>query len=260
MNSVVESTSTGAATPVADPIEEARRLLSLATDHSVALRVLGGVAIALVVAPDQPLLPRTYQDIDLITEKGSQRSVAELLVTAGYTGDDEFNAFNSHRRLLYFDPAHQRQVDVFVGAFSMCHRIPIEGRLLDAPETIPLPELLLTKLQIVELNSKDLTDILTLLYYCAPGGSDTPTRMSFHRVGECCAVDWGLWRTAMINIDRLTGSLHELDLQPDARERLRGVLVSLSEALESAPKSSRWRLRARVGDRVRWYEAPEDVT
>jgi hypothetical protein len=27
--------------------------------------------------------------------------------------------------------------------------------------------------------------------------------------------------------------------------------------METAPKTLRWRLRARVGDRLRWYELPE---
>jgi hypothetical protein len=216
------------------------------------VRVLGGVAIALAVAPDEPVLPRSYQDIDLITPRGSQREVADLLVEAGYAGDDEFNSFNSHRRLLYFDHEHGRQVDVFVGAFSMCHEIPLEGRLLAAEETLPVPELLLTKLQIFKLNDKDLRDIVNLLYHRADG-------LDFALVGERCAADWGLWRTTTMNVERIAQALDDLGLSPEAREHLAGRVGLLSAALESAPKTRRWKLRARIGDRVRWYEDPEDV-
>jgi hypothetical protein len=238
--------------PLADPIDEARRLLGFASEREVQVRVLGGVAIALAVAPDVPVLPRGYQDIDLITPRGGQRAVADLLVEAGYTGDDEFNSFNSHRRLLYFDPANDRKVDVFVGAFSMCHEIPLEDRLLAAEDTLPVPELLLTKLQIVELNSKDLRDIVTLLYHRADG-------LDFALVGERCAADWGLWRTTTMNVERITEALDDLGLSQEARERLEARVGLLSAALESAPKTRRWKLRARIGDRVRWYEDPEDV-
>jgi hypothetical protein len=238
--------------PLADPIDEARRLLGLASERDVQVRALGGVAIALAVAPDAPVLARSYQDIDLITPRGNQRAVADLLVEAGYAGDDEFNSFNSHRRLLYLDAAHERQVDVFVGTFAMCHEIPLGDRLLAAEETLPVPELLLTKLQIFELNGKDLRDIVNLLYHRADG-------VDFALVGERCAADWGLWRTATMNVDRTGEALADLDLAEDARERVRARVRLLAAALESAPKTRRWRLRARIGDRVRWYEDPEDV-
>ncbi len=238
--------------PLADPIDEARRLLELASERAVEVRVLGGVAIALTVAPDEPVLPRSYQDIDLITPRGGQRAVADLLVEAGYEGDDEFNSFNSHRRLLFLDTAHERQVDVFVGTFSMCHEIPMGDRLLAAEQTIPVPELLLTKLQIVELNSKDLRDIVNLLNHSADG-------VDLALVGETCAADWGLWRTTTMNVTHVVEALDDLDLPQEAREQVRSRAGLLSAALESAPKTRRWKLRARIGDRVRWYEDPEDV-
>jgi hypothetical protein len=238
--------------PLADPIDEARRLLALARDRDVDVRVLGGVAVALAIAPDDPVLPRTFQDIDLIAPRGSQRAVADVLVEAGYTGDDEFNSFNSHRRLLYIDTAHGRQVDVFIGAFSMCHEIPLDDRLLAAEETLPVPELLLTKLQIFKLNDKDLRDIVNLLHHRADG-------VDFALVGERCAADWGLWRTTTMNVERTAGALDDLGLPDHARDQVHARVALLSAALESAPKSRRWKLRARIGDRVRWYEDPEDI-
>lgn len=254
----MRSASTAIAT-LADPIAEARRLLALASARAVEVRVLGGVAVALAVAPDEPLLPRTYQDIDLITARGSQSAVADLLAGAGYTGDEEFNTFNSHRRLLYFDQEHERQVDVFVGAFSMCHEIPLEGRLLAADETLPVPELLLTKLQIVKLNSKDLRDVLSLLHHAALSDEDAAQVLGFRQVGEHCAADWGLWRTATMNLERAAAALDDFDLSPKARQRLQTRIDLLAGAVEAAPKTRRWKLRARIGDRVRWYEDPEDV-
>ena len=180
-----------AVSPLQDTVEEARRLLGMAESRLVRLRALGGVAVALSVPAGASLLiPRTYQDIDLIVPKGEQRALGELMAVAGYAPDDEFNAFNGHRRLLYYDAANTRQVDVFVASFSMCHEVPLAGRLLVTDTIIPLAELLLTKLQIVELNTKDVGDILNLIYHHDPGAG-SPGGLEGERVAACCAADWG---------------------------------------------------------------------
>jgi hypothetical protein len=33
----------------------------------------------------------------------------------------------------------------------------------------------------------------------------------------------------------------------------------LQEVADAVPKGIKWKLRANVGDRVRWYEVPEEV-
>jgi hypothetical protein len=247
------------AIPLGDTVEEARRLLGIAQSRSVRVRALGGVAVALSVPAGTPLLiPRAYQDIDLIAPKGEQRPLGELMTVAGYAPDDEFNAFNGHRRLLYYDAANGRQVDIFVATFSMCHEVPLGGRLLVVDTTIPLAELLLTKLQIVELNTKDVGDIVNLLYHHDPAAG-SPEGLEGERVAACCAADWGLWRTATGNLDRATAALDELQLGEGERSVVRGRLDALRGTIDAAPKGRKWKMRARVGERVRWYEEPEEV-
>jgi hypothetical protein len=248
-----------AATPLGDTVEEARRLLGMAQSRSVRLRALGGVAVSLSVPAGTPMLiARTYQDIDLIIPKGEQQALGELMAVAGYVPDDEFNAFNGHRRLLYYDVANNRQVDIFVATFSMCHEVPLADRLLIGDTTIPLAELLLTKLQIVELNTKDVGDILNLLYHHDPAAG-SPGDLEGERVASCCASDWGLWRTATGNLDRATAAVDEFQLGEGERSVLRERLNALRGTIEAAPKSRKWKMRARVGERVRWYEEPEEV-
>jgi hypothetical protein len=141
----------------------------------------------------------------------------------------------------------------------MCHEVPLGGRLLAADRTIPLAELLLTKLQIVELNTKDAGDVLNLIYHHDPAAQDTVDGLDGARVAECCVADWGLWRTATGNLERVAAAMDELQLTPSARDLLSERLQSLRDAIDAAPKSRKWRMRARVGDRVRWYEEPEEV-
>ena len=111
-----------------------------------------------------PAFRRTYADLDFVTTKKGVGATTGLFRGEGYEAQVAFNALHGGERLLFFDNDHDRQVDVFVGAFSMCHKIPLDGRIEVDPVSIPLAELLLTKLQVVQLNEKDVRDALALLH------------------------------------------------------------------------------------------------
>jgi hypothetical protein len=223
----------------------------------VPLRLLGGVAIKLRAPADLPAaFSRSYADLDFVTPKKSAGAAADLFRAEGYTPHVAFNALHGGERLLFFDDENGRQVDVFVGAFSMCHRIPLDDRIEVDPVSIPLAELLLTKLQVIELNEKDVRDALALLHDHPVGVEDGAT-LNGSQVAALCATDWGLWRTITQNLVACRSFADTYDV-PDRRqldERLDAVL----ERIEAEPKSRAWRLRAKVGDRKRWYELPEEV-
>src|SRR5215211_67623 len=149
----------------ADMVEEAVRVAEEAERRDLALRLLGGVAIK-VRARDglEPAFEREYADLDWITKKGKSSQVQQFFEALGYVPQTRFNALYGRERLLFFDEEHDRQVDVLVGSFKMSHEIPLGKRLSLEPLTIPLAELLLTKLQIIELNEKDVRDALAILH------------------------------------------------------------------------------------------------
>jgi hypothetical protein len=240
-------------------LDEARRLLELADTDSVPVRLLGGAAIRLRVPVElPPALMRTYQDLDFMVPKGSTQEVRAFFVNAGYVSSEPFNAMRGRTRMLFFDEAHDRQVDIFVGQFEMCHALEIKERLASEPISIPLAELLLTKLQVVEINEKDVRDIITLLYgnpVVAAGGEGIDKEV----VGAMCGRDWGLWRTSRGSLGTCREKLGSYDLQAADIERVGASLEELIEALDEAPKTRHWKLRARVGERKRWYELPEEV-
>ncbi len=184
-------TSPDANVALADPIAEGRRVVEQARANGLVLRLLGGVAVFLQAPDARPLLPREIRDIDLVTPKGHNRLLAELFQSLGYVEDEQFNAFHGAHRQIYVDLENQRKVDVFIGAFSMCHEIPIAARLDRDPLTVPPAELLLTKLQIVELNERDERDIYNLCYHHDLGAPGIEADL----IAELCARDWGLWRT-----------------------------------------------------------------
>jgi hypothetical protein len=241
----------------ADVIAEGRRLLDKAAATGVPLRLLGGVAIKLRAAGElAPAFRRSYADLDFVTTKKGARGTAELFRAEGYVPQTAFNALHGGDRLLFFDDDHDRQVDVFVGVFSMCHKVPLNDRLEVDPTSIPLAELLLTKLQVIELNEKDIRDTLALLHDHPVGDTDGEL-LNGARVAQLCAADWGLWRTITQNLRACRGFADSYDV-PD-RALLDERLDALLARIEGEPKPRSWRLRAKIGDRKRWYELPEEV-
>jgi hypothetical protein len=140
----------------------------------------------------------------------------------------------------------------------MCHSIPITDRIELHPSAVPLAELLLTKMQIVELNAKDQADILTILYHHDVAENDGDV-VNSARVAKLCAGDWGLWRTTLLNVERTRDALAGSSLTPEQQSRVRERLEQLWARVESEPKSTKWKMRNRIGDKVRWYEEPEEV-
>jgi hypothetical protein len=245
--------------PLADIAAEAGRILAEAAARSLPVRLVGGLAIRLHATTEpQPALAREFKDIDLVTRRDKAREVVSLITSLGYTPDNAFNTLNSGRRALFYDLAHERQLDVFVGSFEMCHKIPVADRLDVDPVSVPLAELLLTKLQIVELNEKDLRDILALVIDHDVADHDSDA-INADYVAKLCADDWGLWRTCRQTIERARDGIGRFELAEAQRAILDERLQALWRRVEAEPKSRRWRLRDRVGDRVRWYEEPEEV-
>jgi hypothetical protein len=242
-----------------DVADETVRLLVAARQAGVPVRVLGGMAIVLHVGELlHPAFRREIRDIDLATPKRAAREVSEFLITQGYAANKTFNAMHGDRRLLFYDEPNGRQIDVFVGTFEMCHQLPLEQRLEVEPLTLPLADLVLTKLQIVKLNKKDAYDLYSLLLTHEVADHDREA-INARWIGELCGRDWGLYRTVQINLERLRAELDVPELGSPELETITQRVRQLEQAIERAPKSAKWKLRARVGDRLRWYEDPEEV-
>jgi hypothetical protein len=241
-----------------DIVTEAARLVRVAQQEGIAMRLLGGLAIhahAEGWAPPGPT--RTYADIDFAIEHSSRAKVGPLLERQGYRAKEPFNSLNPSR-LVFYDLDHARHIDLFVDEFEMCHRIVLARRLDVDPLTVPTAELLLTKLQIVEFNRKDLQDIVTLLRAREIGDSDA-NGIDGRRIAELLAADWGLWRTATERLAAVPGVAVELGLDERDRAILERRVEALTARIVAQPKSLGWRLRSRVGDRRKWYLEPEEI-
>lgn len=253
MSDLAHMTSDG--TSIQDDIgAEALRLLAEVERLGLRARLIGGMAIKLLAGDRMPAaFERPIQDLDFIVAKRAARDLGRMLVDAGYLADEQFNALNGARRMLFLDTAHGRQIDVFVETFEMCHALPLAEQIDVRPATLPAADVLMTKLQIVELNAKDRGDLYALLASNEVGSSG----IDLDRIVSLTSGDWGLQHTFELNLARLRSGLDEVPA--DVRDDVAARIGALAAAMDEAPKSRKWKVRARVGERKRWYEEPEEV-
>ena len=255
-----------------DPLAEALRLVSIASSRGVVVRLMGGLAFHAQAPTWTARVSRDGRDIDLATRSDDRKALSELLIGEGYTPDRQYNALYGHKQLYFVDEARLRPVDVLVDRLEMCHAFSFRDRLTIASPTLPLAELLLTKLQIVKINRKDVLDALVLLAEHPLAGDDGAPdartgqgAINVPRILSFTSNDWGWWRTVTGNLAGLRafvdGELAPGDLDTGAPLPfdLLAQIDALASAIDTAPKSTKWKLRARVGERMPWYEEPEEI-
>ncbi len=241
---------------LASHVDEALRITDAANEEDVVVRVMGGVGIALRSrSPVAPPLRRAYADIDVVGRARDRNRITELLLALGYQQDAEFNRLHGATRLFFWDPVNERQLDVFLDRMQMCHTIELGERLEIDARTLSLADLLLTKLQVMETNEKDLLDLVVLLGdHPMTEGEDG---INVEYLARLTAEDWGLWRTTRIvaeRVEQFAAGMDGLAAKDTVRERVQTYL----EVTDRSEKSRRWKLRAKVGERKRWYELPEE--
>ena len=238
----------------------ARQIVAAAAERGILLRLLGGLAVRIhSPSATHRSLARPYPDLDFILADRRADRVEGLLTELGYQPNQSFNLLNGDRRLLFYEETGERQIDVFVNSFHMCHTIPINPeRVVLEPLTLPLAELLLTKLQIVELNEKDMRDLCALVLDHDFGEGDEET-FNLPYITSLCAGDWGFWKTVTTNAQRVREFADAYALEEGQKATIHQRMDSFRQALDTVPKSLKWKARARIGERVQWYDLPEEV-
>jgi len=242
---------------------EVERVIAVVEAAGAPIRVLGSIGVAIHCPDAKALLPsfeRTYADIDFAAYGKHARAIAAAIGTLGYREDREVSITSEGRRAIFDHPTSpQIHLDVFYDQLEFCHRIPLAGRLeVDRP-TIPLAELLLSKLQIVKLNQKDVIDTVLLLLDHELGSGDADV-IDVDRIAALCAAEWGLWRTLTMNLEKVR-ALAETYPQLDDVQRARtlAAAAALKREIDAAPKPLAWRMRDRVGDRRQWWTDVDEV-
>lgn len=247
-----------------DALAEAIRLIGLAEVAGLQVRLLGGLAFHARCPEWTARVERERRDIDLATHSRDRKALSQLMEASGYGADRQYNALYGHKQLYFVDAVRGRPVDVLIDRMEMCHAFEFVDRLnLDGP-TLPLAELLLSKLQIAHINRKDILDALALLTEF-PLASTDQDAINVGRLTRLTSADWGWWRTVTGNLDRFRLFYDteiqpgELDFSRPARFDALTQITALRRAIDETPKSTRWKLRAQVGDRVQWFQEPEEI-
>ena len=243
---------------LSDIIKETERIVEAAEQKGIILRLFGGMAIRFhCESATHRSLQRKYADIDFMSLRKQAREIKKLFPELGYAPREIFNAMSQNKRLIFNDIVQGRRVDVFLDTFQMCHEFDFRNRLtLDKP-TIPLADLLATKLQVVEISEREYRDIIALLHDHELGNSDSHETINAEYLAKLCAEDWGVYKTFTLNLDRIRKALSEYQLEADYRETVQNRVDDLVARFEHIPKSIRWKARAKVGEKMRWYYLPE---
>jgi hypothetical protein len=237
-------------------------LIARAERHQAVIRVIGSLAYR-KRCPDYKHIEydsgRYLTDVDFVTYSRDIAGVQDMFQELGWEENMNVLRLFGDKRRIFYHPDLPLHSDVFIDKLRFCHEIDFRGRLELGTVTIPLVDLLLEKLQIVEINRKDLIDVMVLL--CQYEVSETPgaaDSIDGRRVADLCGRDWGWWRTATMNI-RKSRDFAAGFLSGEEAEKVEGRLKTLSALIMERPKAIGWKLRSMIGDRLRWYREVEEV-
>ena len=243
-----------------DVLKEAERIISTAESQNITLRLLGGTAIGIrCPSAKHRAVARTYPDIDLVGHKKQARAIRKFFSTMGYEDNKMFNALRGSSRLMFFDIPNKRRIDIFLDYFDMCHKFDLRDRLTIDPKTLSLADLLATKLQVVKTNEKDIKDMVALLLDHEVGTSDQPETVNGMRLAKLCAEDWGIYKTFTSVLAKILVVMDQFQLSPDEKKLVKDRIEQITKLIEDEPKSLKWKMRARVGEKSVWYKMPEDL-
>jgi hypothetical protein len=248
-----------------DFYEERTRILDALSregNRRVVMRLIGALAFR-THCPQfgyiQDALGRVFTDIDFASYRHFFKDIVPLLTALGYEEDKMVTRLFSDVRLLFHDPIYGRHIDIFFDNLDFSHVIPLKGRLEADNPTLPLAELFLEKMQIAQINEKDLIDTIMLLREHPIGMSDDQA-INCQVVCELLANDWGFWRTVTGNLLIVEEFLERYpQLTGDDRQVVRERLHEMRAKIDATPKTNRWKLRSRVGERIKWYKDVEEL-
>jgi len=232
-----------------------------AHDKGIPLKLIGGQAVRLLT-PDFPDRARDDQDMDFASVSRVKGEVMQFLSDHGFIADKRFNAMHGQRQMYFTTEDGKTSVDVVMDQLNMSHLLDFSDRVDRLPYTLDVPDLLLSKLQIVELNEKDVHDIFYLLSAFEVKPGDEVGTIGLERIGDVVRQDWGWWRTVTGNLDKVVqlAEGERKDMLPAGRAyEPADQARALRKYADDVPKTMKWKLRAKVGDRVQWYELPEEV-
>jgi len=243
-------------------VSEASRLVESAQKVGITLRIMGACAFRIHCPNSRKLydnLSRPITDIDFVSYSKYNSKMKPFFDSQNYGSDARIIALFGRERHQYSHPEGTVKVDVFFDHLAMNHIVDFKGRLeLDSP-TITLVDLLLEKLQIVQLTEKDIKDTIVLLREHQIGNAENETVNAAY-LAKILAEDWGFWYTATTNLQKVQEYVNGSKLlAEDDKAVVSKRSDELKAAIEAQPKSTKWKMRSRIGPKKKWYNEVETV-
>lgn len=245
------------------------RIMKEADNRRITLRTIGAIAIRTHCPEFKYLeydLGRMLTDIDFVAYDKDAKRIRQLFADLDYREDPAIKAMMSgmgmgkmSKRLIFYEDSLGIHSDVFLDTLKFCHVVDFRKRLdIDYP-TVSLVDMLLSKLQIVKINEKDIIDSVVLLREHAVGPEDDQT-INEDYMAKLFAKDWGFWRTATENLEKIKSFAQGFEkLTAEDKKDVTAKIEQLQNRIDSEPKSMKWKMRDRVGDKKQWYEDVEEV-
>lgn len=238
----------------ANGLEAAEQIIDVGEERGVTLRLLGGLAFKLnCPSSNRGIFFRENKDIDLVGRRDDSRKIVKIMETLGYKPRDIFNKLNMGRRFIFYDMGNKRRVDIFLDEFEMCHKFNFKNSLLPNTYTLPITELVMTKLQVVEMTEKEHLDLIAAFRDFDLAGENRG--IDGEKIAELCSKDWGLFTTFSKSLDSVRD--RAVSLGRDDRDIVLPRILGLKKLMEDRPKTLSWRVRARIGEKAKWYELPD---
>jgi hypothetical protein len=251
--------------PKADFNEEKERIISLLEteqNSDITMRLIGALAFYTRCVKFHHLqahLGRVFSDIDFASYRKQSMRITEFLKSCGYQEDLQVTQLFGESRLVFHDLDNKRHIDVFLDELRFSHTINLKGRLEKDRVTLPLAELFLEKMQIAKIDEKDLIDTIMLLREFDFGDTDD-NQINKRIVLSILSKDWGFWKTVTDNLEKLSGYLENREkLAGEDKKIVKGRIDRILTDIEQAPKSMKWKLRSKIGTKVKWYEEVDEL-
>jgi hypothetical protein len=246
-----------------DLVNEGVRIVETGKQQNIPLRLMGAAAFRLhcpAYSEVHKSMDRHLTDLDFITRREVGDKALDVLKQCGYGMDRGAELLmRISQRFQTRNVTKNIVADVFYDKLEMCHTIEIRDRLeVDYP-TIPLADLMLEKMQIVKINEKDIKDSIILLREHDVSDSDKET-INYVYISNLLSKDWGFYYTVTMNLNKIKTLLPKYSVLSDEDKSIVVQRVDkLIERIEAAPKSMKWKLRARRGTSQKWYREVEEM-
>jgi hypothetical protein len=237
----------------ANGLEAAIQIIDQAESMGVRLRLLGGLAFKQLCPSSIDRYYRENKDIDLMGRREDSKKIMKVMETLGYKPREIFNKLNMGQRLIYYDLANRRRVDLFMDEFVMCHKFNFKESILADTYTLPITQLVMTKLQVVEKTDKEYLDLIAA--FRDFGVTEGLGGIRGDEIAELCSKDWGIYTTFMKSLEALLARTETLSSED--RYTVAPRIQKLMASMDGRPKSLAWRMRARIGEKARWYDLPD---